>query len=379
MRAMTVDIIRPDALSAVDIAAWEHMRAHNPALYSPYFHVNYTQYLGALRDDARVIIAREKDRAVAFLPIQGSGKFTAPLGAPMSDYQGFISAAHTDLDFEDILRRAGIGAFHFTAMVDNDLARRHSLADDPVAMIHMPAGGQSWRDAQDGSYRRSLKSLRRRIRNTESDHGKRRFVYQSNDRDVFNTLMRWKRRKFEETGKYDVLCAKWTLPLLETLWTAGLTDKDAALRCDMHALYFGDRLAAIDLGLSDGPTFHSWIVAYDSELSNLSPGIQLLEGVIDAADNLGYSRIDLGAGIEGYKRYYATENLNVHSGFIAVKGPAAALSNIYGAAEKFGEKAMADIPGKLRRRYTQIAACEDTLSGRARAMIDAVKTTGRAG
>ena len=379
MRAITVDIMRPDTLSEADIAAWDTIRAHNPALYSPYFHVKYTQLLGQLRDDARVVVAREDGQPIAFLPIQGSGKFTAPLGAPMSDYQGFISRADADLDFTDILRRAGVGAFHFSAMVDNDLARRHSLADDPVAMIHMPKGGPAWRDNQDGSYRRSLKSLRRRIRKTESDYGPRRFVYQSNDRDVFETLMRWKRRKFEETGKYDVLCAKWTLPLLETLWETGLNNKKAPLQCDMHALYFGDRLAAIDLGLSDGPTFHSWIVAYDSELSALSPGIQLLEGVIDAADDLGYSRLDLGAGIDGYKRYYATEDLTVHSGFIAVRGPAAALSNIYGAAEKFGEKAMADIPGKLRRRYTQIAACEDTLSGRAKAMIDAVKTTGRAG
>ena len=56
------------------------------------------------------------------------------------------------------------------------------------------------------------------------------------------------------------------MKLLETLWSR----QNQALRCDMHALYFGDRLAAVDLGLSDGNTFHSWIVAYDGELHSLS-------------------------------------------------------------------------------------------------------------
>lgn len=376
---MTVDIIRPDALSEADRAAWTAMRASNPALYSPYFHPDYTQLLGRLRDDTHVIIARKGGTAVAFLPVQGRGQFTVPMGAPMTDYQGFITAPnsdpHNDLDFEDILRKAGLGALHFTAMVDSALSQRHGLSRDAVAMIHLPRGGELWRKAQDSSYNRSLKSLRRRIRNTESDHGARRFVYQSLDRDIFDTLIAWKRKKFLETGKYDVLSADWTLPLIEQLWQAG---PQADLRCDMHALYFGDRLAAIDLGLTDGSTFHSWIVAYDSDLHTLSPGIQLLEGLIDASADLGYSRIDLGAGIDGYKRYYATEDVHVSAGFVAVKGPAAALSNLYGAAERFGEKALADIPGKLRRRYSQIAACDPTLSGRTKAMIDAVKTSGKA-
>ena len=379
MHSLTVKIKRPDALSASETAAWVRIRESNPALYSPYFHPDYTQALGRLRNDAQVIIAYDGEKPVAFLPLQGSGKFTAPLGAPMTDYHGFICAPEneTHVDFEAVLKQAGVGAFHFSAMVNSPLARNHGLNTQEAAVIHMPEGGQAWRDLQDSSYRRSLKSLRRRIRNSEADHGERRFVYRSDDRALFDTLIEWKRKKFEETGKYDVLCADWTLPLLTQLWESGI-NKDpnsSALRCDMHALYFGDRLAAIDLGLSDGSTFHSWIVAYDSDLSTHAPGIQLLEGVIDESEVLGYSRLDLGAGLEGYKRYYATENVHVHGGFVAVRGPAAALSTLYGAAEKFGQKTMADIPGKLRRRYSQIAACDNTVSGRTRAMIEAVKTT----
>ena len=70
-------------------------------------------------------------------------------------------------------------------------------------------GAKAWREARDGSYRRSLKSLRRRIRKTESEHGAPRFVFNSRDQGVFDTLMGWKRAQFKTTGKYDVLSAGW--------------------------------------------------------------------------------------------------------------------------------------------------------------------------
>jgi len=113
----------------------------------------------------------------------------------------------------------------------------------------------------------------------------------------------------------------------------------------MHALYFGNRLAAIDLGLSDGDVFHSWMVAYDDELSEYAPGIQLLEGLIDATPDTGYKRIDMGEGLDGYKRR--------------------------------GVGRLKDAPGKLRRRYSQIAACEDNASDRVRHMIAAFKSSVR--
>jgi len=317
-------------LTPDDIAAWHNMRAENPALYSPYFHPAYTQLVATLRTDVQIAILYEDGRPVVFLPFQGarSGKtgFTQPIGMPMTD-----------------------------------------LKD----------GADNWRAARDSSYRRHLKSHRRRIRKAEDTYGPRRFIYKSQDYKVFTQLMDWKRTKFQETGKYDVLSVNWTRDLLETLWRDGFN----GLQCDMHALYFGDHLAAIDLGLSDGPVFHSWIVAYDNGVQSLAPGIQLLEGLIDASIDLGYEKLDLGAGIDGYKRHYASDPVTVSSGFLALRGPVGTLSRLYGATEKLGERgrlgSMGRLPGKFRRRYSQIAACDDSFSGRAKAMVDAVKTTAK--
>lgn len=377
MSDLIVAVKPPSALTEAEREHWMHLRAQNPALYSPYFHIGYTDLLSELRPDTAVIIAYDKvsNTPIAFLPFQGASKgkagFAMPIGAPMTDYHGFIHDGKTPLDFDAILRQSNVGAFHFSALVSPQTTlHQHVKSTEDSAMIDISGGPEAWRNEQDSSYRRSLKSLRRRHRNSEKEIGPKRLVTLTKDEDIFDTLIAWKRQKFVDTGKYDVLSADWTLGLLQTLLQS---PTDNGLRCDMHALYFGDRLAAVDLGLTDGYTYHSWIVAYDNELGNYSPGIQLLEELIDHSPELGYNRIDLGAGTDGYKRYYATTPLSIGSGFVPVKGSAATLSNIYGAAERFGEKSLADIPGKLRRRYSQIAACEATSKGRARAMMQAFK------
>jgi len=291
----------------------------------------------------------------------------------MTDYHGFICNLDADIDAEAILRQTDIGAFHFSALVSpKTVLAGYSRQFDHGVVLNLNQGAEHWRGLRDGSYRRHLKSTRRRIRKSESEIGTRRFEFNCRDQSAYDTLFAWKTQKFEETGKYDVLSDKWTKRLLDTLWT-----KTVGLRCEMHALYFGDRLAALDLGLTDGATFHSWMVGYDPDFHQYAPGFQLLEGLIDAASDIGYQCIDLGAGSDSYKRLYATEPVEIGAGFIAINGSAAALSKLYGAAEKFGEKALRDAPGKLRRRYSQIAACEDSFSGRAKAMFNAVRSSGR--
>ncbi len=361
-----------DQMTEADWTAWTALRAGNPALISPYFHPDYTRLIADLREDVRIVCAYQNREPVAFLPIQG-GRFARPLGAPMSDYHGIISRG--DIGYDDLLSGLPIGALHFSAAIDQGCLKSYCvLSEQESAALDLPEGGPAWRESKDGSYRRHLKSTRRRIRKAEEEFGPRRFVYRSRDIDVFRQLIDWKSQKFSETGKYNVLSADWTAALIRKLWESPTED---GLRNDMQALYFGDRLAAVDLGLTDGKIFHSWIVAYDSDLHSFAPGIQLLEGVIDAAADLGYKRIDLGAGLDGYKRQYATHGHKVVTGYVPISGTAGSLSKIYAGAERWGEKALADIPGKLRRRYSQIAACEDEISGRAKAMLSAVMTSHR--
>ena len=369
---LSYSVKRPGELTLPERREWSRLRAANPALYSPYFDPAYCDHVAALREDCYVIIAKRDTEIVGFLPYQSAGRFAAPIGAPMTDYHGVIKAANEPLCLHKMLKAAGLGVYNFGSLVginaDKIPPSMTLRGQHEAAVMDVSQGADAWREGRDGSYRRSLKSLRRRIRKSESEHGARRFIYNCKDKSVFDTLMQWKRAQFETTGKYDVLSSDWTLPLLKRLWEAPSHE----LHCDMHALYFGDTLVAVDFGLTDGDTYHSWIVAYDGDFAPYSPGIQLLEGLIDAAGDLGYAKIDLGAGTDGYKKNYSTDPIEVSSGFVAVQGAAGRFISIYGKAENFGERKLSDLPGKLRRRYTQIANCDPSFSGRAKAMAHAV-------
>jgi len=371
-----------DELTAQEWAAWTDMRAQNPDLISPYFHPDYVRRLGALQSDLRVICAYDGDEILGFLALQGR-RFSRPAGMPLSDFQGLIKAPDTQLSYGDILQNIVTpmgkhdkrGAYHFSALVDIDNVPDTNIMEYiATAAINIETGADDWRAAQESSYNRHLKSTRRRIRKAEEDIGPRRFVFKSQNADIFDRLMAWKFKKFEDTGKYNVLSVDWTMAFIRGLWEH---PTENGLRCDMHAIYFGDRLAAVDLGLSDGPIFHSWMVAYESDFQHYAPGIQLLEGLIDEAVNLGYRRIDMGAGTEGYKRHYATHGHEVISGFIPVQGFSRHIAQLYNQAERWGHEATKDAAGKLRRRYSQIAACETRRINRAKAMLAAIQSASK--
>ena len=351
-----METIATDALRADDRAAWLALRARDPRLESPYHHPDYHSLVHTHQGGGRLSLARQNGELVSVLPWQG-GRFARPSGAPMSDYQGVIGEA---LPVAELLRGEAVGAFHYSAMPDAD--------GEATARIEIDTP-QGWRDDQGGSYRRHLKSTRRRVRKATDEVGAPRTVIQSRDIDAFQTLMQWKRDKFAETGKYDVLANAGTSGLLRALWERPVT---AELRCDLHVLYFGERIAACDLGLTDGRVFHSWIVGYDADLLSYAPGIQLLEAVIDASEDTGYRVVDLGPGLDGYKRHYASHSRRVSAGVITLPGAAGALAGAYDRAESALRERTGDALGKLRRRYSQIAACEPSLSGRGRAMAHAV-------
>ena len=354
--SLQVETIATDALSESDRAAWLALRAGDSRLESPYHHPDYHALVHAHQGGGRLSLVRRGGALVALLPWQG-GAFARPSGAPMSDYQSVIGEA---LPVDTVLAGQAVGAFHYTAMPDPD--------GEATARIEIDTP-DSWRDAQGGSYRRHLKSTRRRIRKASEEIGEPRVVTQSRDIDAYQALMSWKREKFLETGKYDVLANPGTSGLLRALWERPVS---AELRCDLHVLYFGNRIAACDLGLTDGRVFHSWIVGYDSALLPYAPGIQLLEGVVDASEALGYRVIDLGPGLDGYKRHYASHPRHVGAGVVALPGAAGAIASAYSRAEDALRERTGDALGKVRRRYSQIAACEPSLSGRGRAMASAV-------
>jgi len=95
-----IERIKAVELTETQRELWLHMRSLNPALYSPYFHPDYTQLIGELQNDAYIALISQGGETVGFLPFQqrrinGSAR---PVGAPMTDYHGIISSSETKLN-----------------------------------------------------------------------------------------------------------------------------------------------------------------------------------------------------------------------------------------------------------------------------------------
>jgi len=201
----TITVKRACELTETDRMAWSALRASNMATYSPYFHLDYTLLLSELRDDVFIACVYENDLPIAFLPYQGQ-RFARPVGAPMTDYHGFICKEGASFDTVEILKAASIGAYHFSASINAQMSPHFQSEDDGVVM-NITEGAMAWREARNGSYRRHLKSNRRRIREANEDIGEPRFVWNSQDQTKFDQLIAWKKQKSAEMEKYNVLSA----------------------------------------------------------------------------------------------------------------------------------------------------------------------------
>lgn len=375
---ISIERLNMAALNADYYQLWTDMRAQNLSLYSPYFHPEYSQFVGSLQGDAYVSIIRKGGDIVGFLPFQQRKKKSSarPIGAPMTDYHGIISARPLPFSMEEILTGSDISAFQMASQMNRPVHNDNEAVDEATCAVMNLSDFETiedWRASRDSSYRRHLKSLRRRIKKTETEHGPRRFIWQSTSEDHFDQLIEWKKQKFSDTGKYDVLGVDWTLQLLKNLWRRG---PNAPLRCDLHVMMINNQPAAMDLGLTDGITFHSWIVGYDNQFHSLSPGMQLLEMLINQMPNLGYQNIDLGSGLDGYKKHYASWPHMATNALWLGRGIGSNTAKLYSKIEHMGRDRLKDLPGKFRRRYTQISACDPSLSGQTRAMWHAIKNGG---
>ena len=353
MRVDTLTLRPGHPLPADVRQAWEALREAGTA--SPYLSPGFAEAVAEVGAPVRLLVGG-RDTPSALLALQG-GRVARPVGAPLSDYHGIVGTA----DASELLEAAGVEVLGVHGWTGSDAA----LEAVPVCRIDLSDGVEAWKASRDGSYRRHAKSHRRRVRKATEEIGEPRMEWRSRNVDVFNQLLAWKRSQYAATGKYDVL-ANWPQRLLRNLWERG-AESYGGVGAEMQALYFGDRLAAIDLGLVEGTTFHSWIVAYDPDLASYGPGIQLLEATLEAAPELGYATLDLGTGLDGYKRHYGNVEASVGVGTLRTSGARAAVSRAYGKLEPRAEPL-----ARLRRRWNQIAACEPSGVRRMGAVAHAV-------
>lgn len=344
-----IEILHPAGLAAADRERWARLCAAEPAFASPLLGPDFAQLVGTVRDDARVAIVRRRDEALAYFAFhQRPGGMARPIGAPFSDVHAVVSGPGLPIGGLELLRRAGVRRFPFTALVDpfGLFAGAASTGGRSFA-IDLTAPPPVERSAQ---HRKKLRQWRTRL---EAEHGPARLVAPDHDPDAFASLLIWKRAQFDRSGLHDVLRADWSYALMQ----AAFERREPPLRGYLATLRIGERLVAGRFGIEAGGVFHPWIAAYDPVFAAFGPGHLLLAAISEAGPDLGLRTYELGPGLEDQKRSRANLEFEVLSGDARISRPPVRVT-------PSGRLL------RLSRRLDQIAMVELTLPGRAFGVAD---------
>ena len=369
---MRVRIVSIEDITDQMVQNWNAWAAPSGQLVSPYLRFEFTQSVARARDDVRIALFEDAGEAVGFFPHHASREgVVRPIGSPMSDYQGIIAAPGRQLDPADALAAARGSALVF----DNWCGPRTGHAGDirseqDSTLVDLSGGAEAYFTARQAEFPSHFRKTSRLQRNAERDFGPVRVELGDPDGRMFERLRSWKQDQYRRTGKLDVFAIDWVQTVLASLHRNEGSDFGGITA----ALWFGDRLAAVEFGLAAGNVYHSWFPAYDPELARYSPGLLLMHGLFRHAHERGIVRIDLGAGGGHYKKYYRSYGVPLGQGRTLRPGLAALGIRSWELAESAARimpEKIAEIPVRLRRRWSQACAFESRLTPRLASMARA--------
>lgn len=309
---MNIVALRADQLTQTHFEAWSRVQRASPLFHSPFFRPEFTQLVASLQDDVEVAVMEEHGEPIGFFPFHRDRRGVArPVGLGMCDYQAVIVDGEASWTASQLLRECRLRAWHF----DHLLA-----AQTPLQPYYWRVAESPYADLSRGfapyqeyiSRRTTLKKVWQRIRKIEREVGPLSFVLNAQNGHVFGRLVDWKTAQCKRTGA--VYCFREP-------WRIEMSQRAAAMHAEsfgglLSALYAGDQLIAVHLGLRSEGSLHGWVCAYNTEFHKYSPGLILWLRLAEAAEGVGITRIEFGKGDEHYKRVFSTGVVHVAEGTV---------------------------------------------------------------
>jgi CelD/BcsL family acetyltransferase involved in cellulose biosynthesis len=316
-------LINVEELDARLIAAWRSIQEREPRFESPYFCPEFTQAVGSVRDDVRVVVIENDGRPAGFFPHQraawGRG---SPVGGALSDYHGVIAAPHADWSVVELMRAAGLSVWSFDHLVDNTGRFAPYVTASAASSPQIELA--SFEPPQD--FARKARKLAREV-------GGLSFSLHEASAAGLERMFEWKSEQYRRSGLTDAFGVRWTRAFLQEVMRvqgAGFAGTCSVLRA-------GDEIVAVHAGMRSRSVLHWWFPTYDPASAAYSPGILLLLRIAAAAPALGIQRIDLGKGDARYKRSLMTGAAPLREGFVELPSLAAAARRLRRLAESRAE------------------------------------------
>jgi CelD/BcsL family acetyltransferase involved in cellulose biosynthesis len=323
---MDVEVVRVSELSDRQLGHWTRLQEADVALASPFFRPEFTQAVADVRNDVFVGTMEGPGRAIGFFPFQrrrwGIG---VPVGGERSNYHGVIADPGAWWDARALLRGCRLGIWDFHHLIASQAQfDGFQVTNGDSFVVDLPGGFAQYAEDRRAAGSRVIPRLREKARRLEREVGAIHFEPHVADLRVLRTLMHWKSEQYRRTAETDRFAIEWNVRLLERIHSERSTGFSGMLA----AVYAGDRLAAVVMGLRAGGVFHWWFPAYEQALARYSPGLILLLCLAENADALGLHTIDLGKDHEPYKERWATSRVPLAGGSVTAAAPLSAVRTL---------------------------------------------------
>jgi CelD/BcsL family acetyltransferase involved in cellulose biosynthesis len=319
---------------------------------SPYFSAAFTQAVAGVRDDVFVGIIEEAGKPVGFFPFQRRrGGIGGPVGGQLSDYQAVIIPDEIEWDAAELLRACRLSVFDFDHLLTSQRAfQSYHATTSSSPLLDLSNGFEAFAIERREAGTKIIKKTTAIRRKLERDKGEVRCELQSRDPSLLEQLFRWKSEQYLRSEISDIFSVDWTRRLLERI----LTTDEPGFAGAMSALYAGDELISVHLGMRSRSILHWWFPAYNRDYFSYSPGSVLLLDVAQRLHELGAGKIDLGKGDDDYKLRFANSAISIAEGAVELPSLARAYRVLRRKSEALVRdtplEALARVPGRLLTR-----------------------------
>ena len=297
------------------VDAWKRLRVDQPQRETPYFAIEFTQAVAAIREDARIAIFRNAAGQIeAILPFQKTSPTLAePIGGRLNDVHGVLGGQNLSAD--QILRGLeSIGVESVSYHAAADFHGTNERFEFRVMKSHHLDLSQGW-DAYYAWAKKNSSTIKRhgqKSRALARKLGELRFEFQNTDPAALEQLIALKRAKYQRTKTFDILSVEWAANLLRHIHSIQ-TEEFSGILSTLHA---GDRLVAAHFGMLTDQMLHYWFPTFDIEFSQYSPGTELLLQVTKDCCDRSLGKLDLGFGDDDYKFKFSNANDLVSCGLM---------------------------------------------------------------
>lgn len=234
------NVIRASELDEPLLSEWRRLRVQNPDLWSPFFSPEFTQAVGAVREDSFVAVIDSGNEVVGFLPFHRDGKTLFPIGRSINDAHGIIAADSNAVSWRWLLQTLGAVAYRYHALFSQpaDTAatafgwHRTFLCDLTLS----ESGYLDWLQ----SNRRTIKKQARKTKKLVKDVGPVRLEFASRDHSMLDAVLRLKSQQYQRTRIFDIFSVDWIRDLMHHL-----LDHRGEIEGRLSVYFAGDRKSVV--------------------------------------------------------------------------------------------------------------------------------------